>query len=127
MIELKAPAKAMRGELIACSYAVTGKDEMLLQNRGGVEIELVVRVNHARETPIGKLADPDFEMIEIMEIYSDVFSVGEEASGSFNLQLPKEFPASYLGKLFSIGYFIIACVSSPDGASESVSCEVEVI
>lgn|GEM_PF-5954814 len=127
MIEINAPAKATRGELIACSYSVTGEDEKLLRNGGGLEVELVVRVNHARETPIGKLADPAFELMEIMSLYSDVFNLGEEASGSFNLQLPKEFPASYHGKLFSIGYFIIACVSSPGGAGESASCEVEVI
>ena len=126
MIEIKAPAKAVKGELIACTYAVTGKEEMLLQKGGGVEVELVVRVNHARETPIGKLADPDSEITEIMDLYSDVFNLGEEASGSFNLQLPKEFPASYHGKLFLVGYFIIACVSSPGGAGDSVSCEVEV-
>ena len=89
-------------------------------------MELVVRVNYARESPIIKRAR-GFEGMEIMTLYSDVFNLGEEASGSFNLQLPKEFPASYHGKLFLVGYFIIACVSSSGGAGDSVSCEVEVI
>ena len=127
MIEINAPANATRGELIACAYSVTGEDEKLLRNEGGLEVELVVRVNHARKPSNIKKADYDSGMMEIMSLYTDVFNLGEETSGSFNLQLPAEFPASYHGKLFSIGYFIIACVSSPGGAGESASCEVEVV
>ncbi len=126
MIELKVPAKAVRGGQISGSYKITGEESRLLKNAKGVHVDLTCAIADPKYLPQGKDEELDVVMAEMQELYQDSRIFEKDASGAFDFDLPEDLPATYMGKLIAVNWIVNVKIDSPMKTENYKACKIVV-